>query len=237
MRINNSVSVLIKPTTLLASVLVLAVLAAGLPANVAAQQPRSGICGMPAIDSSQSLQAPWSFGAWFSGGTHEPLKTREGHVEDRALYLIGIRASRPLNQWRSFDLRYTPTFVPGIIATANREYKTVDYPDGDVGLIPYKKTAFGVGMIPIALEARLAASDRAGLVIGAGGGAAYFDRRIPDPEETRFNFLADGHAGLYLRSPIGTTTVGFRLQHISNGNTGHVNPGMDSRMLYIGFGH
>jgi hypothetical protein len=148
---------------------------------------------------------------------------------------MGMRASKAVDTWRYGDLRYTPTFIPGILATANREYRSVRYPGGGTGLIPYKKTAFGVGVLPFGVEATVAASGRAGLVMGGGGGAAYFDRRIPDPEETRFNFLADAHAGLFLRSGVGTTTFGFRLQHISNGNTGRVNPGMDSRMLYMEF--
>jgi hypothetical protein len=215
--------------------LLLAIGVAAVAPSRGGAQAGGGTCGVPASDSVQELQTPWSFDVWLAGGTHEPLKTRFGHVEDRALYLFGIRASKAITSWPFGDLRYTPTFVPGILATANREYRSVRYSDGSAGLIPYKKTAFGVGLLPLAVEATVAASRRAGLVMGGGGGAAYFDRRIPDPEETRFNFLADAHAGLYLRSPLGTTTFGFRLQHISNGNTGRVNPGMDSRMLYMGF--
>lgn len=200
-----------------------------------AQAPQGGACGASVSDSDRSGGEQWSFGAWLAAGTHEPIKTREGHMEDRALYITGITASRPINRWRFGDLRFTPTLVPGILATANREYRSVQYPGGGVGLLPYKKSAFGVGLIPVAFEATALASPRAGIVLGGGGGAAYFDRRIPDPEETRFNFLADGHAGVYLRSTAGVTTFGFRLQHISNGNTGRVNPGLDSRMLYIAF--
>jgi lipid A 3-O-deacylase PagL len=193
---------------------------------------------VPAADSSSAGRAAdhrWSFGAWFAGGTHEPIKTREGHREDRALYVAGISASRLLGRWRFGEVSFTPTLVPAIIATANREYETVPYDGGGVGIVPYKKTAFGAGLIPIAAEATLHLSDRIGIVLGGGGGGAYFDRRIPDPDETRFNFLADGHTGVYVRSSIGTVTLGFRLQHISNGDTGRVNPGMDTRMLYIGF--
>lgn len=189
----------------------------------------------PAVDSSPTDQR-WSFGGWVAGGIHEPIKTREGHMEDRALYVIGLNASRLVRQWRFGDIRFTPTLVPAVIATANREYETVVYDGGGVGVIPYKKTAFGAGLIPVAVEATLRLSDNAGIVLGGGGGAAYFDRRIPDPDETRFNFLADGHTGVYVRSGFGTATFGFRLQHISNGDTGRVNPGMDSRMLYVGFG-
>jgi lipid A 3-O-deacylase PagL len=223
-----------RPVTLLAvGAAILAM--SGFPIRAVAQTSRAGVCGVPASDSSQLPDTRWSFGMWIAGGTHEPLKTREGHVEDRALYILGISASRHLASWRLGDLRYVPTLLPGLLATANREYNVVRFPGNGSALIPYKRSAFGVGVLPVAIEAVIPASDRAGLLIGGGGGAAYFDRRIPDPGETRFNFLADGHAGLYLHTPIGITTLGFRLQHISNGNTGRVNPGMDSRMLYVGF--
>jgi lipid A 3-O-deacylase PagL len=216
------------------------VAAAMLSARSGAQAAEGATCGVPApvVDSSsinRHLDRHWSFGAWFAGGTHEPIKTREGHMEDRALYVLGISAARLVSRWRFGEIRFIPTLVPAIVATANREYETVSYNGGGTGILPYKKTAFGAGLLPIAAEAAVHLSDRAGIVVGGGGGAAYFDRRIPDPDETRFNFLADGHTGVYVHSGLGTVTLGFRLQHISNGDTGRVNPGMDTRMLYIGF--
>ena len=210
---------------------------ATVPLSASAQDSRVDMCNVPLVDSvpkkSAKLSRPWSIGAWFAGGTHQPLKTREGHKEDRALYLTGVQASLPMYRRSFAEIRYTPTLIPGIIATANRDYTPVTAGNGRSGVIVSKKTAFGAGLLPVAIEATFAASPRAGLVVGGGGGAAYFDRRIPDPAETRFNFLANGHAGLYLRSGAVATTVGFWLQHISNGNMGRVNPGMDSRMLYV----
>jgi hypothetical protein len=220
-----------------------ATMTAGLPVSSGAQSVYRGVPEARSDSGAvRQTDAPWSFGVWFAGGTHEPLKTRAGHVEDRALYILGVSASRRIARWRFGELHFAPTLVPGILATANREYKLVDQPsDGSGALplkrvsIPYKKSAFGAGLLPVAAEVTMFGSARAGLVIGGGGGAAYFNRRIPDPGETRFNFLADGHAGIYLRTGPGVTILGFRLQHISNGDTGRVNPGMDSRMLYVGF--
>lgn len=237
MRLIGSSNVMTRHVRLFAISLFLGM--ASLPTRAAAQVPQGGACGVPtrSVADSEPTDRHWSFGGWFAGGTHEPLKTREGHKEDRALYVVGLNASRQLYSWRLGEIRFTPTLVPAVIATANREYRKVTYDGGGTGVLPYKKTAFGAGLIPVAVEATLRLSDRAGIVLGGGGGAAYFDRRIPDPDETRFNFLADGHTGVFIRSGLGTTTFGFRLQHISNGDTGRVNPGMDSRMLYVAFGH
>jgi len=236
LRLIDSSNVLARHVKFSASCLVATV--AILSVRLGAQVPRGEMCGVPvpAADSG-SISHNWSLEAWFAGGTHEPIKTREGHKEDRALFLVGVSASRFVDRWRFGEVRFTPTLVPAVIATANREYGTVVYDGGGVGVVPSKKTAFGVGLIPIAAEVTLHLSDRTGVVLGGGGGGAYFDRRIPDPEETRFNFLADGHAGVYIRSYLGTASFGFRLQHISNGDTGRVNPGLDTRMLYVGFRH
>jgi hypothetical protein len=233
----------VRPVGLLA--LGAAVMMAGLPVSSGAQGQHGAVDGAPTMtDSAVAERVDWSFGAWLAGGTHQPLKTRVGHVEDRALYILGVSASRPLWRWHFGELRFAPTLLPAIVATANREYRRVGMPSTDgpghpqgYRIIPYKKSAFGVGLLPIAVEGTVfaSASGKVGLVIGGGGGGSYFNRRIPDPGETRFNFLADGHTGIYLRSGIGVTTVGFRLQHISNGDTGQVNPGMDSRMLYMEF--
>ena len=236
--ISSSPGLLKVPWTRVAVALAGVMIVTTVPHSAAAQDSRVDMCSAPPVDSvpkkPAALSRAWSVGAWFAGGTHQPLKTRQGHKEDRALYLAGLQLSLPIYRLGFAKLSFTPTIVPGIIATANRDYTPVTFADGRSGLLVTKKTAFGAGLLPIAIEATFAATRRAGLVVGGGGGAAYFDRRIPDPAETRFNFLANGHAGFYLRSGPVITTAGFWLQHISNGNMGRVNPGMDSRMLYVG---
>lgn len=214
--------------------LVVALLALVGPARSAAQGSGGNSCVEPVSDPTTSHES-WSFSVWFAGGTHQPIKTVQGHKEDRALYLAGIQGAIAMYRAPHADVDFTPTLIPGILTTANREYRTVSDPAGSPRLVLYKKNAFGAGLLPVAMEARLFVSQGFGLVVGGGGGVSYFDRRIPDPDETRFNFLANGHTGLYLRNSIGTTTVGFWLQHISNGNMGKVNPGMDSRLLYVSF--
>ena len=211
--------------------------AAGLlgPSRGMAQLSGSGACGAAVSDPLPASDDSWSFGIWFAGGTHEPLKTVQGHKEDRALYLVGIEGRQALYRSRYLNVDYTPALVPGVLATANRDYNLVTNSDGRTGVVVGKKNAFGAGLLPIAIEMRVFVLPRASIVIGGGGGAAYFDRRIPDPDETRFNFLADGHAGLSFHTGMGVATAGFWLQHISNANTGKVNPGMDSRMLYVAF--
>lgn len=187
----------------------------------------------------------WTFGGWVAGATGQPLETRLGHVHDRDLFFTAIRAMHPLVTTPHFRLQSTVDVFPLVVATANREYATVPIsacaPDGycvDVGdsLVMSRRTAYAAGIAPLGFEGIYAMTRSFGMSAGFEGGALYFNRRIPDPGEERFNFVADGH--LALRISLGATRPtlvgGFRINHISNGGTGRVNPGMDSRMLFVG---
>ena len=188
----------------------------------------------------------WTLGGWLAGGTHEPLKTRLGHKDDRALYILTITASHRLYRSDRLLVRYSPGLIPLLIATGNRDYSGLDgCPPREVCALrtPYGyvyptesiHTAYAGGIVPLSFDGTYALTDRIGLTMGASGGGVYFDRVIPDPYAERFNFLADGNVGFRLRMREGAVTAGFRLNHISNGNRGAVNPGMDSRLLYVAF--
>lgn len=213
-------------------------------ATVAAQSvSRDSISSAAAATDGQPS---WTLGAWLAGGTHEPLKTRLGHKDDRALYIFTITGYHPLFRSGRFFVRYTPGIIPLLIATGNRDYSGLDgcpprdvcalrTPHGYIYPTEYVHTAYAGGIIPISFDGTYALTDRIGFTMGASGGGVYFDRVIPDPYAERFNFLADGNIGFRLRMRTGAVTAGFRLNHISNGNRGVVNPGMDSRLLYIAF--
>lgn len=189
----------------------------------------------------------WTFGAWVAGATGQPLETRVGHVHDRDLFITAVRASHPLVVAPRFRLESTVDLFPLVIATANRDYTYVDVPSGCSGVtfcefagvvsIPSRHTAYAAGIAPLGFEGIVALSRRVGISAGVEGGALYFNRRIPDPGETRFNFMADGNVALRVSLGAAGPVVigGFQLNHISNGGMGNVNPGMDSHLLFVGF--
>jgi hypothetical protein len=186
----------------------------------------------------------WTFGAWFASGTHQMIKTRMGHRYDRSLYLTAIRAERPVHVNGRFTLSYTADVHPLIIATANREYAMeplcilglpCTYPANAEENITSRHTAYGFGLVPVGLHAQVGIGGPFALSFAASGGGAYFNRRIPDPGETRFNFTADGNVGLSVKTGLGALTAGWRQHHISNGYTGRVNPALDSRLMFVGF--
>lgn len=211
---------------------------------VAAQGQSAAAAG----SARSSASAPrWSFGGWVGGATGQPLETRyEGHVHDRDLFITALRAMHPLTASRRFRLQSTVDLFPLVVATANRDYtveNVIPVCEGPLfctgnqaEVITSRPTAYAFGIAPLGFEGIVALSPRIGLSAGVEGGALYFNRRIPDPGETRFNFMAD--ASVALRFSLGasrpTLIGGFQLNHISNGGTGRVNPGMDSHLLFVG---
>ncbi len=148
----------------------------------------------------------------------------------------------------AITVRFSPSVTPAILATGNRNYlgsylpvcigtgPTMEcaLPSGTT-LHPIERSAYGIGVTPLAFDADYALTRHFGVRFGMAGGGSYFDKTIPDPQANRFNFTADGNIGLRLDAFSGAVTGGFRLYHISNGYIGQVNPAMDSRLLYLGF--
>jgi hypothetical protein len=172
------------------------------------------------------------------------IKTRMGHRYDRALYLSAIRAERSVLRKGRISLAYTFDVHPLIVATGNREYDTIAlcragasclFPPTATLTVASRHTAYGFGVVPVGVRSEIRVAGPLSVAVGLSGGGSYFDRRIPDPAETRFNFIADGNLGGSLRTPVGMLTVGWRQHHFSNGYTGRVNPALDSRLMFVEF--
>lgn len=182
----------------------------------------------------------WTIGAWVAAGVRQPLRTRLGHVHDRALAVTALRAGIDLASTRVVAVRYTVDVVPLVVATRNPEYAVggtcalADCPRWYLREFESRRTAYAFGLAPIGFEAEWFPRSRIALTTSVSGGGLYFDRRIPDPDATRFNFSADGAAGVRVRAAGTSVSGGVRWYHISNGFTGSVNPTMDSRLFWVG---
>jgi hypothetical protein len=65
--------------------------------------------------------------------------------------------------------------------------------------------------------------------------ALWFREPVPGAEAGRFNFTAEVGGGILFRPTRALgVTVGYKLEHISNGGTRPFNPGIDNNMFYIG---
>ena len=146
----------------LCAAMALASAAAAITASPAMAQHVAHADSAHAQRSDSTVRARWRFGAWVAGAVRQPLETRLGHVHDRDLFVIAVRASHPVVVSPRFALRSTVDVFPLVVATGNREYSPTNYPvcngptlclgDGHEWLAPMRRTAYGAGIAPLGFE-------------------------------------------------------------------------------------
>lgn len=101
---------------------------------------------------------------------------------------------------------------------------------------PWTTRAIGAGVLPLGFTALAPIAPRLRFQLRGAAGAIRLSKPVPVLEGHKFNFLAEASTSLELRvNGELAVTAGFVFNHISNGNTAAVNPGMNSRMFEIGF--
>ena len=197
-------------------------------------------------DSGLPPAAPLVMTLWTAGAHDQPIATRLGYQYDRGLYLVGVQLRRMIaaNAGESLTLSYTVDILPVVMTTHLRDYTTVRTPCGPQypADCVYDKTVFlpphdtyGAGIAPIGFLSRWRVAPALALQLRTSGGLVYFEAPVPDPLACKLNFIADGSllADVRLTNHL-ALLGGLRLNHISNGGRGRVNPGMDSHMLEAG---
>jgi lipid A 3-O-deacylase len=162
------------------------------------------------------------FGVWI-GGSPDSSKIF-GNVEDRQLLLVGLRYGRVLATWEPVALEYTVDIIPAAVV----------FEPSDVR--PGRSTIYGAGVSPFGLRLNFLPRSWIQPFLGASVGFLYFQDDVPVPDSSRFNFTPEIGLGVqFFLSPKQALTLGYKLLHISNANTGRSNPGMDSHVIYAGF--
>ncbi len=208
-------------------------------------QSRPAASGQPNI-------LPKMVGVWAAGAQNAGLRTRYGMKRERSLYISALRWTRTFAETSKGNWVYTTDVLPMVIATNTPFYRdtlvsrTVQTPTPDGGssyitrefdsLILVNRTVYGAGWIPLGIGYESPQAGIAKLQLGLSAGAVYFDRRMPDPGETRMNFTLDGTVLIQLSvTKMHNLVVGYRFNHISNAHTGRVNPGMNTSMFQLGW--
>lgn len=189
-------------------------------------------------------QSVWT--VWSANAHGQPLATRHGYRYDRGLMMVGLQRRWFLsaNRSGSLELDYTIDLLPVVLSTDMPEYVIRDVPCGagtqrgcltQVSILTGEHTAHGAGASPVGFLGRWRVSPDVGLQLRASGGMIYFSQAIPDPLGCQLNFTADAGVAVDIRVTSKLALVaGWRLNHISNGGRGKVNPGMNSRMIELG---
>lgn len=93
----------------------------------------------------------------------------------------------------------------------------------------------GVGAAPVGFQLNYRPVARLQPFISGSTGFIYFDDLVPGPRGKQLNFTLDLGLGVQIvASEHFDLTLGYRYYHVSNGFRGHVNPGIDFNLFYLG---
>lgn len=190
-------------------------------------------CGSLFISAQSSAQSPRArtnyalaegtneFGLW-AGGSPDSSRWI-GNTEDRQLVLAALRYGRVIKAWESLSLEYTLDIFPA----------AVFFEPGWVRR--GRSTIYGAGVSPLGLKLNFGQESWIKPFLAASVGFFYFQEDVPVPRSSRFNFTPEVGLGVQLFvNPKWAATLGYKLHHMSNANTGRSNPGVDSHVFYAG---
>ncbi len=168
------------------------------------------------------------YGIWGGGSFDSP--TVIGTAEDRKFLTLGLRYGRIFGTTKRVAFEYTADAVPlAIVFQPDFARAFNRRPD---------HTVYGAGISPIGFRFIFNRGGRIKPFASTSGGFLYFRRPVPNDVAlaTRFNFTFEFSGGLqiFTRSRR-AVTIGYKLQHISNGGRSSVNPGLDANVIYVGF--
>ena len=163
---------------------------------------------------------------------------------DRELYIVGVGMRKLLrSSANGFELAYDLQFLPLIVShgTADENLRVALCQGGQLYCAttsvpsPWTTRAVGAGILPLGFTVLAPLLPRLRFQLRTAAGAVRLSKPVPVLEGHKFNFLAEASTSLELRvSQSYALTAGMVFNHISNGGTAAINPGMNSRMIEFG---
>lgn len=196
-------------------------------------QSRDGRLPSPAVsaraEGSRLPSRTNEFGLWAG---YSPFSfVLKGTSKDRELLLLNLQYARTLVASRWVTLKYTADAVPLVLEFQPTQRYRVDGRE----LVNPASTIYGAGANPVGVQANFG-SKRIQPCVNGSLGFVYFHRPVPILESSQFNYtITIGFGAQFFLRPGRTMTVGWKYHHLSNDNQGHLNPGLDSGVFYVGF--
>src|SRR2546423_9605094 len=202
-------------------------------AQTADASPRStsSDASQSTTDGIQKRDNEW--GVW--GSMSFNSTTLIGKTPDVKFGNIGLRYGRVLAASKTVAFEWTIDVIPVAVLSNPRPEVTASGPGFFVTSL-VRHSVYGFGAAPIGLKFNFRRNRRVQPFGQATGGFLYFSRQAPVDDSSRFNFTFDFSGGVQIvNSNRRSFTIGYKYQHISNGNTGAFNPGVDVQMVFAGF--
>lgn len=158
-----------------------------------------------------------------------------GTTEGRRFGALGVRASFTFARSDGVAVRYNADAIPLAVVSGSHRELTGSRPGTAQGSRSVEVApAYGFGFSPVGLEVELFRQWPVRPTLGASAGVLWFGKPVPEPESRSFNFAAEFTGGVEVSTAVGVLAVGARLHHFSNAGTADLNPGQDTRLLYVG---
>jgi hypothetical protein len=121
------------------------------------------------------------------------------------------------------------------VVSVNR-FTIVPTGSGSFAVQRTKDRTYGAGLSPIGLKLNFRRSQTLQPFASGTAGFLYFSKDVPVAGAKRFNFTFDFGGGIdIVRDWRRAITVGYKYQHISNGERSPINPGVDVQLIYVGY--
>ena len=146
-----------------------------------------------------------------------------GTMENTRQSFVNLQINHSEISFRGFQVALSSELI-----VVGRIYYPID------GLNGPRESSFGLGLIPLRLNIPLTNRDYTPFIT-ASSGIFVVDKPFPDSRGTKMNYILE--AGFGYRFPVGKNRfmeIGYKLHHLSNGNKGIENPGIDSHMFFAG---
>ena len=169
------------------------------------------------------------FGVWIGYSPHSFVL--QGTSLHRQLFLLNLEYARRVLVHGPLTLKYTADLVPVALEMQPTTFYIVH---GEV-LRNRAGTVFGAGANPFGLQLNFG-HRKLQPFVNSSAGFLYFTRQVPAPASSQFNFTFNFGGGMQLFTRSRRSfTLGYKYHHLSNADTGIINPGIDSNVIYVGF--
>ena len=173
------------------------------------------------------------FGVW--GAISFDAPTWIGYSPDARFGNIGLRYGRVLAANQNLAFSWTIDAVPLAILSLKR-LTVVPTGSGSFTVQQRRDSTYGLGLSPIGLKLGFRRSQMLQPFAHGSAGFLYFSKEVPVAGASKFNFTFDFGGGVdIVKDGRRAISIGYKFQHISNGYTATINPGVDIQMIFVGY--
>jgi hypothetical protein len=187
----------------------------------------------PAQQPSGAENRRNEFGVW--GAISFDATTWIGYTPDARFGNVGLRYGRVLAANQSLAFSWTIDAVPVAVLSVKR-FTILPTGSGSFTVRQTRDHTYGAGLSPIGLKLNFRRSQMLQPFASGSGGFLYFSKQVPVAGASQFNFTFDFGGGIEMvRNERRGISIGYKYQHISNGHSSPINPGIDVQMVYVGY--